>query len=767
MKYLNDSINDLINYLSVPTFVISLSNNRIVATNSRLDRKYPNLFNYGTKVELIEDSKNLPRTRFVSYNFDGKKLILNFQHKENAFFVLNYINENTIIVSELNSGITATRSFKVKDFDENDNFFHYESTPFHFNYTYDFAFNKWQLSNPEQLLENGIIHSLKDLENFSWREHICEEDRSGYDQAMKKINITGGNHEIHYRIITPHGSLVQVCDYCGVIQNNDGWPMIVGSIVSGERAFEEIYEAQQYAMTGKLIGGMVHDFKNLLSGIHNVIEWASTVSNEEKIVDALHKTLDYTNQANYLISNTLKLSTQKNNLNVGSVFSESANINDEGLVFNESNLDSNSFTIENEGLSKNKFRHKVSDDKNIKINDVLPQSLKNDLSIGQDRKNSNYSIFKNEKLISSREEFSTRTRALALEPLSDKVHFNLGSLIINLSDLIVRMVPESIVVMVEVEEDLPYIYGTRRELQNVLLNLCLNARDAMSEHGGELTIQLGSEQLVDTLNGEIKNNVVLTVKDTGCGMARKQYEKVLQPYYSNKKSGSGLGLWMVKNTVDSLDGKLIIKSKLGLGSTFIIKIPALNKGSVEDQKFFNSLSPINTSGNDIKNPSITSSQRARKLNVKKFKDGFNAVDVNKQQKNVVDEVLSIVKKSPKKILYIEDNELIRCSTANYLRSLGLEVFEAADGNQGEQIFNSNCSAIDFVIQDYILPGKGGRELFKSLKSVKRDVPILICSANPDNNAMQNILDDGACGLISKPFKFDDLLHCLVKEFRIC
>ena len=763
MNYLNENIIDLLEYLSVPAFVISLNNNRIVATNSRIDRKYPNLFVYGTKVELLDNPKILSQTRFVSYDFSAKKLVLSFQCKEDASFVLNYVNESTIIASEINTGITSTRTFQMQDFSDSENFCHYELTPYHFNYTYDFAFNKWQISNPDQLIENGLINSLAELDSFSWREHICEEDRAKYDLAMKTINLKGGNHEIHYSIVTPCGKLVQICDYCGVIKKDDGWPLIVGSIVSGERALEEIYQAQQDAMTGKLIGGMVHDFKNLLSGIHNVIEWASSVSQEKQIVDALHKTLDYTNQANYLISNTLKLNVNKK--------CENKTLNEVNKQINCDQFNSLKISQPHVAINENELNRKNSVGKfrNKKINDISKLSIeqsfarKNSSNLElkpKKRLNSLKGLFNNDALESKKEEFNTRTRSIALQPSSEKLHFNLGNLVINLSDLIVRMVPESIVVMVEVEENLPYIYGTRRELQNVLLNLCLNARDAMSEKGGELTIQLSSEKIANPLTGGFKNNIVLSVKDTGCGMAREQYEKVLQPYYSNKKTGSGLGLWMVKNTVDSLDGKLIIKSKPGLGSTFLIKIPAVDKSYVDDQKFFSSLGSTSP---QIALPKKMNSQRTKKLNLKKFSETTS--NINESKPSLIDEILQIVRKSPKKILYIEDNELIRYSTASYLRSLGLEVFEAEDGNQGEDIFAENSTEIDFVIQDYILPGKGGKELFTSLKSLNDTVPILICSANPDNDAMQSMLDNGACGLINKPFRFDDLLKYLVDHFE--
>ncbi len=758
MNYLNESIIDLLEYLSVPAFMISLNNNRIIATNSRMDRKYPNVFAYGTKVELLDDPKMPYQKKYVNYRFEAKKLLLSCQLKDNSAFVLNYVNESTIIASELKIGITSTRSFRVQNLEDNENFCHYELTPYHFNYTYDFAFNNWQLSNPEQLLENGMINSLADLENFSWRNHICEEDRVRYDLAMKSINLNGGNHEIHYNIVLPNGKLNQVCDYCGVIKKDDGWPLIVGSIVSGERALCEIYQAQQDAMTGKLIGGMVHDFKNLLSGIHNVIEWASVVSQEEKIVEALHKTLDYTNQANYLISNTLKLNSKKNGNN--NLITNKKNSSSKVVIPSnytpviEQNLSNKDCFVNSNIINKKKSVNKIVGDNYRSIN------KKNSIDVKTGNKlTALKGLFGSGNSEHSKEEYNTRTRAIAVQPLSEKIHFNLGKLVISLSELVVKMVPESIVLIVEVEEDLPYIYGARRELQNMLLNLCLNARDAMNEKGGELTIQLSSEKVSSPLTGGYKRNIVLTVKDTGCGMARGQYEKVLQPYYSNKKTGSGLGLWMVKNTVDSLDGKLIIKSKVGLGSTFIIKIPAVEKSFTDDEKFFNTLNSVNLDKKSLK------SQRTKRLNLRKKFEKPVADKSDSDDYSLVENLMKIVKENPKKILYIEDNELIRYSTASYLRSLGLEIIEAIDGIKGEEYFVNNAHDIDFIIQDYILPGKGGYELFKSLKEHNKDIPILICSANPDDDAMRDILEAGACGLISKPFKFNELLTYLVDEFQ--
>ena len=613
-----DSLAGLIEYLSVPAFIFSDKKGKVLKVNSRFERKYKELIFEGRSIRF----DCLPALRsavsFVEYFFRGDTVLIRPCTKESSVFSVSYISEEVIIVSEVYKENTATQSFRRPVTQTSDGFRHFDFTPFHFNYIHDFAFNNWLVSDPEKLIERGILSCREDVNNLIWRNMICEEDRPYYDCAVKDIALSGGNHEIHYRIVRKDGELVEVCDYCGIARPENSWPVIIGSVVSAERAISEAQKSQRLLMTGRLIGGMVHDFKNLLGGIHNVIEWVSTVSEKPEVTDALKRTLEYTNQAHSLISSTLKIGVEDN--------------------------------TEKENES-----------------------------------------------------------------------FNLGSLISSFENLIAKIVPESIHVDVEVSDGNSLVFGNKNTMQDMLLNLCLNARDAMKDTGSCLQINTRLEH--DYENG--REYVLLRVVDDGCGMESDECNQVFKPFYSTKSDGAGLGLWMVKKAVKSFNGEINIFSSKGVGTTFEMKFPVHEFATAEQQ-------------------------------AKEEEEENSELLFNSLKKAMMN--------NPKKILYVEDNYLVRTSVENWLESLCFEVISAGDGDSGWGEFLNNKDDIDLIIQDFILPGKSGEELFDGFKSVAPHIPVIISSANPDREKLEAMRSKGAHNLLGKPFKFDDLTKMLSEVF---
>jgi hypothetical protein len=186
--------------------------------------------------------------------------------------------------------------------------------PFHFSYMESVATGRRCYPHPELLERLRLVEpGAKEL---PWRSVIEREDLPLYDNAISNVKAHGGNHELSYGVRTLDGDTLRVTDYFALTKPQDGkWPVIVGTIVSRTPPDEDLRAFKRLELQGRLLGGMVHDFKNLLGGIQNIIEWSMTLAEDRpELVDALGKTLAYTSQATKLITGTLRMGSGRREL---------------------------------------------------------------------------------------------------------------------------------------------------------------------------------------------------------------------------------------------------------------------------------------------------------------------------------------------------------------------------------------------------------------------------------------------------------------------
>jgi signal transduction histidine kinase len=148
---------------------------------------------------------------------------------------------------------------------------------------------------------------------------------------------------------------------------------------------------------------------------------------------------------------------------------------------------------------------------------------------------------------------------------------NIESMVLLLEDTLGWIVGPSVQVIVRVQNDVPPIACDLRELENVILNLVINSRDAMPS-GGRLTLQLSRED--EHVGGQVMPYVVIRVEDTGCGMSEDIAARAFEPFFTTKKKGSGLGLALANGFARRLKGVADIKSGIGLGTVVTLRIPA-------------------------------------------------------------------------------------------------------------------------------------------------------------------------------------------------
>ena len=248
-------------------------------------------------------------------------------------------------------------------------------------------------------------------------------------------------------------------------------------------------------------------------------------------------------------------------------------------------------------------------------------------------------------------------------------------------------------------------------LNQVVLNLAANARDAMPE-GGTLTVRLA---LVDGGSAEVAEmastaaQVLIEISDTGAGMSAEVIDKAFEPFFSTKDhaSGTGLGLAIVHGIVSQCDGQVFVESVVGEGTTVRLLLPARDPSSVEQEP------PIPEAGAGL-------------------------------------------------VLLVEDEPLLRAAARHMLEESGYEVLLAADGIEAFEIYQRHADRVDAVVTDILMPRRDGIELARLLLDRAPQLPILITSAHGDRADSVDALGGKAVRFLPKPYTPDTLRAALTR-----
>jgi CheY-like chemotaxis protein len=263
------------------------------------------------------------------------------------------------------------------------------------------------------------------------------------------------------------------------------------------------------------------------------------------------------------------------------------------------------------------------------------------------------------------------------------------------------------------------------QMEQVILNLAVNSRDAMP-NGGMLTIETSDVVLseIDTRNHKGMppgRYVKLTVSDTGTGMDSETRAHMFEPFYTTKApgKGTGLGLATVYGVVKQSDGWIWVDSELGRGTTFKIFLPQVEQSQV-------------------KAPIAESSARQPLTVAKSSTTSATAARGNET------------------ILVVEDQDGIRDMVAESLRRKGYRVLLAADGDQALQIAGVHNDPIHLLVTDLAMPNVGGRELARRLTPLRPRMKVLFMSGYPDHTLPSHPVKDDSSAVLQKPFSLDAL-----------
>ena len=281
---------------------------------------------------------------------------------------------------------------------------------------------------------------------------------------------------------------------------------------------------------------------------------------------------------------------------------------------------------------------------------------------------------------------------------------NINKLVCNSEPLLTRIIREDINLKLEIHNESLIVIADSGQIDQILLNLAANAKDAMP-NGGVLTI---STKCVDSSNNYLKNikktgkYALLSVSDTGTGIENNILDKIFDPFFTTKEAGkgTGLGLSMIYGIVKQHNGFIDVTSKKNIGTAFKIYLPITQNAIPEDEK-----------------PQTI------------HKDKIKGTET---------------------VLIAEDDEHVRTLSTKVLLQYGYKVIEAVDGGDAVTKFIQNKNRIHIVVLDVIMPVKNGKQVYHEIIKIKSDVKVLFISGYTDKIIKDEEILEGKINFISKP-----------------
>ena len=288
---------------------------------------------------------------------------------------------------------------------------------------------------------------------------------------------------------------------------------------------------------------------------------------------------------------------------------------------------------------------------------------------------------------------------------------DLNASVLDTIGLLRRLVGASVEIRPRLDEKLGSVFADRAEIERVIVNLAINARDAMPA-GGKLTIETSNVTLDELcvagdqllISGPY---VMLAVSDTGHGMTADVRDRLFEPFFTTKGAGkgTGLGLSSAYGIVSQSEGHIVVDTEPGRGTRFSIYLPRVEVGAQEA-----------TSTAVMESPSLGET-----------------------------------------ILLVEDDDHVRIVAARILRREGYNVLEASNGREALATFEKAPSDIDLIVTDIVMPEMDGAELATRIRLARPDVRIMFTSGYTEDPSIRKTIHQAGAAFLEKPFKLEALL----------
>ncbi|MCP4723802.1 MAG: response regulator, partial [bacterium] len=297
------------------------------------------------------------------------------------------------------------------------------------------------------------------------------------------------------------------------------------------------------------------------------------------------------------------------------------------------------------------------------------------------------------------------------------VPLNINDILRNTVKVSEKIFEKNIKISFDLGTEVKLIEADLHQIEQVLTNLFINAKDAMPK-GGILTLKTNNKKVETGINCLCGNSepgeyVVVDVTDTGIGIPDEIVENIFEPFFTTKGEGkgTGLGLATVYGIITNHGGHLSVTSEPGKGTSIIISLPVSGK----------------------------------------------KVKAKKKDKKLI--------RGTGRILIIDDEKNVRQYTEAMLRRMGYEVILAEDGSEGVKIYKKNKDIIDLVLLDMIMPVKSGKETLAEMQKVKPDVRVVLFSGYSKEGQAEEIMKKGVKGFIQKPFSAEQLSKTVKKAIK--
>lgn len=308
---------------------------------------------------------------------------------------------------------------------------------------------------------------------------------------------------------------------------------------------------------------------------------------------------------------------------------------------------------------------------------------------------------------------------------SEKRPVNLNELANESIRLLRRVIPRSIDMIESIDSEPVWVIGDETQLQQVIMNLALNARDAMPE-GGKLELIVGKASRVVANPGSVssanghhgsqeREQAILVISDTGEGMEKAVVERIFEPFFSTKPrgQGTGLGLSIADSIITDHGGRIEVQSEPGQGARFTLFFPTVH----------------------IENTTL--------------------------EKVVEEEEMA---GSGESVLVVEDDDFVRSIIVSALDEEGYCTIEVEDGQIAVEQVEKCAPQLSMVILDLDLPKIHGSVVLERIRQLRPDLPVMIVTGNPDNSAFGK-QQDAVTHLVNKPFQISHLLKLIMKILR--
>ncbi|MDX8397769.1 MAG: PAS domain S-box protein [Mariprofundaceae bacterium] len=298
---------------------------------------------------------------------------------------------------------------------------------------------------------------------------------------------------------------------------------------------------------------------------------------------------------------------------------------------------------------------------------------------------------------------------------------NLSKLITEMHSLLKVSIDKNVVLKIDLFEPLPQVQADITQIQQIIMNLVINASEAIDKHSGMITVATGlmhvdAQYLQKSIHkAEISEGrfVFLEVSDSGCGMDAETRKKIFDPFFTTKFTGRGLGMSAVLGIVHAHSGFLNLYSEERLGTTFKIGLPLSKASEILTTEIQNTAS---------------------------------------------------ITKAEGLILIIDDEESIRELAKVLLADMGYQVLTAVDGRDGVEVFKQNQNSITGVLLDMTMPHMNGEDCYGELRKINPDINVILSSGYTKEDSTARFKGKGLAGFIQKPYLIEGFQDVIRKCF---